>query len=170
MPSDFLHERHKAQLMLLQPMFQARNMPTHLVERSAQVPVHMLLVTAMADDAGRPLTVNISYIPIEETLTHTSLMQWLLPAHFQVPQHMLGPVALFAATLNGVLPLGQLMLREQSVYLRFMLAHSAGELLRSELAIELFSLYLAMYRSYAHMLEAVAMQTLALETAIEQVL
>jgi len=71
---DELSARHLVELGFLQAILREMGLPAELLERSADVPYHTLLVDLEPDADGRPWQMAVNFYPADPELVQATLL------------------------------------------------------------------------------------------------
>ncbi|MEN9938479.1 MAG: hypothetical protein RLZZ387_5058 [Chloroflexota bacterium] len=142
--------------------------PTELYERSAQLPVTMLVVSAPGS-GERTWAVTYACVPADEDeLPNTRLLQLYAPLDAALQPERLHDVRELLLAINLSLPLGHFTLKDGvEVGLRHMQALPSGREPASNELTELSALFLSLLELYAGHIETVASGTATLDTVLE---
>jgi hypothetical protein len=113
MASETTLQRHFAELGLLANLMQNLDYETQLVEQSAEVPYHTLLVELEPDPLKTPRQMALTFYPIDDDeFENILLLQYYLDLPFEVPGDHLDSVKKLLVPLNGRLVLGHFGMTE----------------------------------------------------------
>ncbi|MDH3755889.1 MAG: hypothetical protein OEU32_18660 [Acidimicrobiia bacterium] len=154
--SDAVHAQHLAELALMDAAMQAEDFTTELLHPSDELPIASLLVALGEDDEQRQRAMSISIMPFDEAdFTATQFIQFYVPIPFEVTSDKMGDLGHAIAIVNGAMALGHFGVRGNELFYRYMLAADAGDVISSEMLIELVSMMAFHQEHFADYLEGV---------------
>ncbi|MDF2722422.1 MAG: hypothetical protein K0Q59_2097 [Paenibacillus sp.] len=156
MQSDFAHASHLAQLGLLEQLLNETGIATHMLEKSEQLPLHVLLAAMAKDDQGRDRYLHFSFLPVdEEQMSAIQLLQMYCKLPFPLREEARAATADILLDINGKLPIGHFGVDEAGeLYFRYVYVMPAKRSFDREEMVELITLYANMYDLFAEQVEA----------------
>lgn len=113
MVSDSTLQRHFAELGLLSNLMKNLDYETQLIEQSAEVPYHTLLVELESDPLKTQRQMALTFYPIDDDeFENILLLQYYLDLPFEVPKNQVESVKKLLVPLNGRLILGHFGMTE----------------------------------------------------------
>lgn len=113
MNQEEIHARHLVELGFLEDVFTNLGYTVQLIERSEQIPYHVLLVALTPDDKGRPQQLTLTFYPVgEDDVQNTLLLQYFIEAPFTVDADGLSRLRELMPAINNKIVLGHLGITE----------------------------------------------------------
>ena len=107
--SEKEHAMHLAELGTIQQGFAKEGFHTELVEKSPEIPLHVLLLSLGQDDRGNDRTINLNFMPLPESdIESIRLLQLYAVIPCDIASGRREDVEKLLLTANGAVPLGQL--------------------------------------------------------------
>lgn len=121
---------HLAQLRILDSILQEMGYPTHLLERTAQIPQPVLLVKIAMLGERPPLEMALGFYPVDpQQVKHTLLLQYFMELPLRPDDEGLRRVVELLPDLNGKAVLGHFSVDSgrRSLIYRYVQTLPAGE-------------------------------------------
>src|SRR5690554_4214913 len=168
MNSEQVDALHLVELGFLEAALVAAGLQTQLLEKSEEIPLHVLLALLGKDRDNRDRMVNFSYIPIaDDELEHVRLLQLfsIIPSD-QNSKH-LAQVHSLINTLNGHVPIGHFNIKEDGeINFRYVHCVPSGESMDTDIIVEVFDLFNFSLSLFAERIEDVSSGKLSLHAAL----
>jgi hypothetical protein len=120
-----IEARHLVELGFLEEIVTRLGLRAQVVEKSAEVPYHTLLVELDPDHRGRPMQLAISFYPVgADLVAHTLLLQYFIALPFSTDAAGLARVRAWLPAANNRVVLGHFGLStgEGQVHYRYVQA------------------------------------------------
>lgn len=109
MNQEEIHARHLVELGFLEEIFTDLGYTAQLIERSEQIPYHVLMVGLNPDDHGRPQQLTLTFYPVgEEDVQNTLLLQYFIEVPFDTDESGLSRLKELLPEINNKIVLGHL--------------------------------------------------------------
>lgn len=157
MPSELTHAQHAAQLGFLQQYFEKQGWSSRLLERSADLPIHVLSVAAPRDSLGRERGITFAYVPLDEDdLDHISLLQFYSPLPITMNPVYEKDVDTLFRFVNPGLAIGHYGHKDGELFMRHVYTAPLHDMIREEMFIETVLLFFSLQDAASVAIEAVA--------------
>ncbi|MHA6484825.1 type III secretion system chaperone family protein [Paenibacillus sp. strain BS8-2] len=169
MISELEHAKQLAELGGLQAGFAKEGLQTELIERTPEIPLHVLLMSLGKDGRDRDRIINMNFSPLPE-----SDIEWirLLQLYTIVPCDIVAgrrsEVEALLHAANTMLPLGYFGIKDDGeVYARYVYTVPSSRTISADELLEVVSLYHYMLELFADRIEAVASGELSKDDALK---
>lgn len=147
-------------LIEIQQIFEAYELPTAILEKSAELPLNSLIVNSTNDYKDRTRTLSFSFLPLEgEHFPDVKLLQIFSEFNIDVAATTITAIEQLLVKLNLLLPLGSLGLTDTNrIYFRYIhtLAKYASLSEQEEVIANIFNLFMYSLNVNVQVLEEVA--------------
>ncbi|MFC4307171.1 YbjN domain-containing protein [Cohnella boryungensis] len=170
MISELEHAKHLAELGGLQAGFEEEGLQTELLERSPDIPLHVLLLALGKDRQNRDRIINLSFVPMPESdIEWIRLLQLYSIVPCVVAPDRRSAVESVLLAANGVLPLGHFGIKEDGeVYARYVYTVPSSRTVSGDELLEVVSLFHYMLEMFADRIERVASGELSADEALQE--
>lgn len=172
MTNEQMHARHLVELGFLQDAIGELDLNSRIIERSAQVPYHTLLVEIEPDAKRRARQLAMNFYPLEdEEFADTLFLQYFIGLPFEVKPSALATVAQVLPDVNNKMVLGHFGLTDgtRQLHFRYVQALPSDEVMSGEKIATVLLLVRYTPILFGDLLEEVASGTLSLEAARKKV-
>lgn len=168
MISEKLHALHAVELGFLQAGLEEAGFSTQFVEKSPELPLHVLLLSLGQDERNRDRWINFNFVPLpDDEIEHIRLLQIYSVVPCSVHSDRLEAVRQLLHAVNNVMPIGCFGIKEDGeIYIRYVYSASANRSLSSDEILEVVSLFNYMLDLFAEQIQHVASGSLPLEDAL----
>lgn len=168
MISELEHAKHLAELGSLQIGFAQEGLNAELVERTPEIPLHVLLLSLGKDGSDRDRIVNMNFSPLPESdIEWIKLLQLYTVVPCEIADGRRDEVERLLLVANSLVPLGHFGIKEDGeVYARYVYAVPSAQTVSSNELLEVVSLYHYMLELFANRIEGVASGELSMDEAL----
>lgn len=168
MISEKLHALHAVELGFLQSGLEEEGFTTQFVEKSPELPLHVLLLSLGQDGKGRDRWINFNFVPLpDEEIENIRLLQLYSVVPCTIRSDRQDAVRRLLHAVNCVMPIGGYGIKEDGeVFIRYVYSASASRTLSPEELLEVVSLFNYMLELFAERIEDVASGAASLEDAL----
>jgi len=170
MVSELEHAKQLAELGTIQAGFEKEGFGSELLERSPEIPLHVLLLPLGKDGRGRDRVVNLNFVPLPESdIEWIRLLQLYTVVPCDIAPDRRGAVESLLLAANGVLPLGHFGIKEDGeVYARYVYTVPSSRTVSADELLEVVSLFHYMLEMFAERIDRVAGGTLSPDDAMRE--
>lgn len=147
-------------LISIQNILEGYELPTAILEKSAELPLNSLIVNSTNDYKGRTRTLSFSFLPLEDKhFPDVKLLQLFSEFNVDVVPTAITAIEQLLVKLNILLPLGSLGLTEANrIYFRYVHTMAKYDNLsdHEQTLVNLFNLFMYSLNVNARTLEEVA--------------
>lgn len=168
MIAEKTHARHLVELGRIQDFFKEREIYTQLLEKSDQIPLHILMLAPEISE-GRQAYVNVMFIPIDNpNVEDIQLLQLYthLPVDYTGTMEAIAPL-LVAINMN--LPVGNMGFKDNSISFRYSYALSDNTLVQEEEFIDVFQLFFNSLALFIDLIDQVVEGKVTVQQAIQHI-
>jgi hypothetical protein len=161
MSLELVHARHLAQLSFLKQILDEEGLPTTLLEKSEEIPIHLLMAGVQQDQEGRDRFLHFSFLPLdEEEIQSTLLLQIYSTLPFAMEGNYREQIALLLLEINTRLPIGHIGMNENNeIHYRYVYTLSSSKTFQSDEILDVLSLFVYMLEMFGGVIEPVAKGT-----------
>lgn len=167
MISDFVHARHLAEFGVLKNELDQAGLTATIIEKSDEMPLHMLLAALEPDGDGRERFLHFTFVPLsEEELEQIRLLQFfsVIPCEWDESRRM--DMLQLLNAINGSLAIGHLGVREDGeIHFRYVHCVSNGDTIRREEFMEVVTMFVLMLDMASEPIEQVMKGTVSVAEA-----
>lgn len=168
MLTEALHARHIAELGFLEQALAESGLQVNLLEKSEEVPLHILLAALENDHKDRERFVNFSFVPIPENeLEEIQLLQLytLIPCDRKTDKST--DVGKLLLAINCRLAIGHFSMKDDGdLYYRYVHCAPKTELIHTPAFLEMVSLFLFMLEMFSKLIDDVYSGRISLAAAL----
>jgi hypothetical protein len=168
MNQERIHARHLVELGFLEEILIDMGYATQLVERSPQVPYHVLLVGLESDSGGQPLQMALTFYPVgEDEVENTMLLQYFIELPFEVDEGGLARLRELLPDINNKIVLGHLGITvgQNKLHYRYVQALPVDRLISHGAVSDVIVLVTYTPRLFEEMVQDLAGGTISVEQA-----
>ncbi|WP_168120790.1 hypothetical protein [Paenibacillus sp. HB172176] len=168
MVSEQEHAKQLAELGGLQLAFQREGFESELLERSSDIPLHVLLLPLGKDAAGRDRIVNLNFQPLPESdIEWIRLLQLYTTIPCDIVEERKAEVEHFLHVINGLVPIGYFGIQSSGeVFVRYVCTVPSSRMASSEELLEVLSIFHYLLEIFPERIQRVASGELGLEDAL----
>lgn len=169
MVSDMEHAKQLAELGGMQAGLEKEGFHSELLERSEDIPLHVLLLPLGKDERGRDRIVNLNFVPLPESdISWIRLLQLYTVVPCEIAPDRRPSVESLLLAVNGVLPLGHFGIKEDGeVYARYVYTVPSSRTVSADELLEVVSLFHYMLEMFADRIGRVAGGELSANEALQ---
>ena len=170
MVSEMEHAKQLAELGGLQAGLNKEGFSTELLERSSDIPLHVLWLPLGKDARGRERIVNLNFVPLPESdIEWIRLLQLYTVVPCEIAANRRSALESLLHAANGVLPLGYFGIKEDGeVYARYVYTVPSSRTVSADELLEVVSLFHYMLEMFADRIERVASGELSPDEALQE--
>lgn len=162
--------RHDAQLGFLQQYLTESGLQSHIVDRSEEIPITVLLLPLMKDRRQRDRFLHFSFVPLDEDdLENIDLLQIYTTVPVEWKGDTKAQVEKLLLAINGRLAIGHFNLNGDEVNYRYVHCVPAAQRLQADELLSVIRLFELMLNVFASVVDDAASGRTSLQQALAEV-
>jgi hypothetical protein len=168
MNSEQVDAMHLVELGFIQAALVDAGMQAELIEKSEEIPLHVLLASLGKDRDNKDRFVNFSYIPIaDDELDYIRLLQLFSVIPSDLNSKHLEQVSTLINNLNGQVPIGHFNIKEDGeINFRYVHCVPSDESIVADVILEVLNLFNFSLSLFTERIEDVANGKVSLKEAL----
>ncbi|MBD2846513.1 hypothetical protein IDH44_15030 [Paenibacillus sp. IB182496] len=169
MISEQEHAKQLAELGGMQLAFQREGFQSELLERTPDIPLHVLLLPLGKDAAGRDRIVNLNFQPLPDSdIEWIRLLQMYTTVPCDIAEGRQSDVEHFLHVINGRIPLGYFGIQSTGeIYVRYVCSVPSSSMVSSDELLEVLSIFHYVLEMFPERIQQLASGDIALADALQ---